>query len=224
MSRAGCRDLRAWAALGCAALLCAACSTRPAAAPVAPEDQLESPAPLGPPALDEAEQSELEALDLDLVQANKHLEEQLQRKRSDYYRADAEVSGEDEPAEVPEPSKPEHGGKKNKPRAQGDAGGGETKPGTTPPAPEPKDRGARDRPIGLRGSPCDLACRALHSMERSAERICALAGESSERCQKAKRMVQQATQRVRDAGCQCTEGDQQLNACLAQVSHLAALD
>ncbi|MCB9605566.1 MAG: hypothetical protein H6716_03190 [Polyangiaceae bacterium] len=206
MSRAGCRELHGWAALTCAALLCAACSTRPAAAPTAPEDTLESPPPASEKPLDDAEQSELDALDLDLVQANKHLEEQLSRKRTSYYRADSD--GETERDGIKEPVVPETGKKRRPDRSQG-GGGTATKPPDTSP-PEPKDKEAEDRPVGLRGSPCDLACRALHSMERSAERICALAGESSERCQKAKRMVQQAAQRVRDAGCGCTEGKQEL--------------
>ncbi|MCA9646699.1 MAG: hypothetical protein KC492_38695, partial [Myxococcales bacterium] len=143
-----------------------------------------------------------------LVQANKHLEEQLSRKRTNYYRADSDDETERDGTKVPEPVVPETGKKRHPERAQGGGGGTATTPGTSPP--EAKDKDAEDRPVGLRGSPCDLACRALHSMERSAERICALAGESSERCQKAKRMVQQATQRVRDAGCGCTEGKQEL--------------
>ncbi|MCA9631846.1 MAG: hypothetical protein KC766_29535 [Myxococcales bacterium] len=210
MTRAAARGLATWAALACAVLASAACSVQPAATPKAPplEDQ-ERPALGTPPAAEtEAEQSELDALDLDLVQANKHLEEQLQRKQTERYRADSRDGAQDatgDPAK-PKPQKKHPSGAQGG-RAQGGGGGSAEEP-EEPDA--DKNTEPRDEPAGMRGSPCDLACRALHSMERSAERICALAGESSARCIKAKRMVQRASERVREAGCQCTRGDRQL--------------
>ena len=50
---------------------------------------------------------------------------------------------------------------------------------------------------------CHTACRALESMQRSAERICSLAGESHERCTWARAQVQDARGRVERAGCSC---------------------
>lgn len=53
------------------------------------------------------------------------------------------------------------------------------------------------------GSPCDTACRALASMERSTERICALAGETDTRCESARAMVKASRERVQSSGCWC---------------------
>jgi hypothetical protein len=50
---------------------------------------------------------------------------------------------------------------------------------------------------------CDLVCRALASMKRSTERICALAGEAEARCTRARQRVSTAVQRVRGSGCVC---------------------
>ena len=64
-------------------------------------------------------------------------------------------------------------------------------------APPPKERevSARDR--------CKTACRALSSMERSAERICTLVSEEHEKCVWARGQVKNARKRVDQAGCDC---------------------
>lgn len=50
---------------------------------------------------------------------------------------------------------------------------------------------------------CERACRALASMERSAERLCELAGADDERCASARERLDESTARVSDAGCGC---------------------
>jgi hypothetical protein len=66
----------------------------------------------------------------------------------------------------------------------------------SPPVPEPGD-----------GSACDLACQALSSMRRSADRICSIAGESDPRCARARGRVEDAIGRVSRASCACSEND-----------------
>jgi hypothetical protein len=53
-------------------------------------------------------------------------------------------------------------------------------------------------------SPCDVACRALDSMRRSATRICELTGDADERCNGARTRVTRAAQQVERAGCACS--------------------
>jgi hypothetical protein len=66
----------------------------------------------------------------------------------------------------------------------------------SPPAPDP---GA--------GSVCDLACQALASMRRSADRICSIAGESDPRCARARARVEDAVGRLSRANCACHDND-----------------
>ena len=53
--------------------------------------------------------------------------------------------------------------------------------------------------------PCEIACKALASMRRSADRICELAGSADARCVNARRRVDEATARVARASCSCIE-------------------
>ncbi len=88
-------------------------------------------------------------------------------------------------------------------------------PPIRPVGPDPKTPPGPDRPpdaiplgkrqVAPRGSPCDLACRALASMRRSAAGICRLTSDHDERCTSARRRVRQAAQRVQRAGCECIE-------------------
>jgi len=57
------------------------------------------------------------------------------------------------------------------------------------------------------GTPCDIACRAFASMRRSAGRICELAGQSDERCARAKQRVEQAQSQIGRAACRCLRQD-----------------
>jgi hypothetical protein len=56
------------------------------------------------------------------------------------------------------------------------------------------------------GSTCDLVCRALASMRRSADRICEIVGKEDPRCSQARGKVSDAARRVESAGCTCTGG------------------
>jgi hypothetical protein len=52
-------------------------------------------------------------------------------------------------------------------------------------------------------SPCADACRAFGSMQRSAGRICELAGNENDRCTRARDRVRTAEARLGQAGCAC---------------------
>ena len=54
-------------------------------------------------------------------------------------------------------------------------------------------------------SDCSTACRALASMRRAAEKICSLAGESTDECRRARSKVSEAARRVSKAGCNCDD-------------------
>jgi hypothetical protein len=69
---------------------------------------------------------------------------------------------------------------------------GETGPGAKPSAAQPR-----------RQAPCDVACRALESMKRSAERICELTDQADARCTGADARVRRGTEQVTRAGCAC---------------------
>lgn len=56
------------------------------------------------------------------------------------------------------------------------------------------------------GSTCDLVCRALASMRRSADRICEIVGDEDPRCTQARGRVSDAAHRVESASCTCTGG------------------
>jgi hypothetical protein len=69
-------------------------------------------------------------------------------------------------------------------------------PESTAPSPEKvREASPRER--------CKTACRALSSMERSAERICSLVGEGHEKCAWARTQIKDARARVNHAGCVC---------------------
>jgi hypothetical protein len=72
-----------------------------------------------------------------------------------------------------------------------------------PSAPQPspkKSAAARSEASG-----CDVACRALSSMRRSAEGICELTSTSDARCTGARTRLENARTRVVRAGCPCSE-------------------
>jgi len=73
-------------------------------------------------------------------------------------------------------------------------------PGYPPPAPPPAPppvAGDRAHETSDARSRCVLACRALESMERSAERLCSLAGEQDQRCATVRDRVLAARRLVR---------------------------
>jgi hypothetical protein len=132
--------------------------------------------------------TELEALELDLVVSEQRLDAEL-------LQVSALIPEDDRWASppLPEPF----------PASTGTVGSSEPPPGSTvrPPAPPPSTA-----LWGETGTPCDLACRALASMRRSADGICRLAGAGSERCDGARGRVARASERVAAAGCVCTIG------------------
>jgi hypothetical protein len=80
----------------------------------------------------------------------------------------------------------------------------ENAPGKTPggtSSPEPTATQPTTAPP--RPSPCEVACRALGSMQRSAERICELTATTDARCTGARDRVTRAQARVERAGCGC---------------------
>lgn len=57
---------------------------------------------------------------------------------------------------------------------------------------------------GAHQDPCSTACRALASMERATEHLCALAGDGDPRCENARSRVRGADERVRATCPACT--------------------
>ena len=167
------------------------------------------PAPFAPapaPPLQSEKQSELDTLEQDLAVSEQRLagylagrSSELRVETSKDEVARGPVEGEtSKSAEAPatEFGRPSA----EKPRKRGerpaDTAGAAAESPVLPPAPEPDS-----------GSACDLACNALSSMRRSADRICSIAGESNPRCARARARVEDANGRVSRASCACREND-----------------
>lgn len=84
---------------------------------------------------------------------------------------------------------------------------------TAQPAPPPKASRA-EQPGSVGGATaqsessapsCNTICKALASMERSADRICELTSAEDTRCTRARERVDSATKRVELSGCGCPE-------------------
>jgi hypothetical protein len=79
------------------------------------------------------------------------------------------------------------------------------------PQSEPEPPGAAPEPSGSpradrqRPSACEVACRALGSMRRSADRICQLTSADGPRCSSGRARVARAEHRVARAGCECSD-------------------
>jgi hypothetical protein len=153
--------------------------------------------------------TELDALEHDLAVSERRLEAQLVRRQqalADSRRREGETGSESskktEPAEPPRAEEP------------AEVDGDEEKPRRRDEAPQQSSRAEAAR-TGKVGSPCDMACRALSSMRRSAERICELAGPDDERCTRARGRIAVAEERIRHAQCECVGGgSDKLNASL----------
>jgi hypothetical protein len=63
-------------------------------------------------------------------------------------------------------------------------------------------REAAPTAAGPRGSDCALACRALASLDRAAQAICRLAGDSDQRCTRARQLLEDNRKRVARCGCE----------------------
>jgi hypothetical protein len=84
-----------------------------------------------------------------------------------------------------------------KPKPEAAAKGRGESASAPPPAAAPTT--AQERPENA----CTLACRAFSSMQRSADRICALAGAGEARCMQARTRVEEAAGRLARARCAC---------------------
>ena len=170
---------------------CAAAPAPEAAAPppLSPEAEA-NPEPQPLPTLN---LTELESLEHDLSVSEARLDEELARQA-------ATSDGFAEPPAA-EPTVPQ----KSADSAGSGAARGPARPERRP-ATEPPGRSATDPESVRLGSPCDLGCRALASMQRAQVRICEIAG-ANERCQRATERVQAAVGRVRSAGCECRADD-----------------
>ena len=151
-------------------------------------------APSAPPAASESAGdkgktrglTELDALEHDLDQSERFLFAQLERARTKAEIARAPAADE-EWKEVPPRQPPPTAGARKKP--------------ATAPAQQAAPKTSEE--LSARGSACDLSCRALRSMRRSADGICELAGQTDARCQKARERVRVGEERVRGVGCAC---------------------
>lgn len=170
-------------------LLQAGCAAAPRPESAAPAP---APEPAPAPPLPTLNLTELEALEHDLSESEARLDEELARQ------ATATEFSEPPAAEPAEPQKSAD--------SAGPAQAGGTAPSRPRPAPEAPSRSATGPESGKLGSPCDLGCRALASMQRAQVRICEIVGPN-ERCQRATERVQAAVERVRAGGCECRPDD-----------------
>jgi hypothetical protein len=155
--------------------------------------------------------TDLDALEHDLTVSEERLNQYLERREQSRETAialsDQEARGESKKAE--------------KPKSSAASGGGEYAQPPPAAAPRPARKRADDRPADAAeaapaapttapvpesepvGSACDLACRAFGSMQRSADRICSIAGEGDQRCRRARERVADANARISSAQCVC---------------------
>jgi hypothetical protein len=136
--------------------------------------------------------TDLTDLESKLAAAERDLNAQLAapKARDTVGSVSAEGSGEEKPLDKPEPA-------------------GAPTPALPPKASEarkPPARGAGASAQSESSAPsCDTICKALASMERSADRICELTSAEDARCTRARERVQSATKRVELSGCACPQ-------------------
>ncbi len=172
---------------------------------------LDAAPPPAPVAASESASTDLDALERDLSVSEERLNQYLARR--------------EEPRQTAITLRDDHEGKKaEKPKGSATSGGaGYAQP---PPAAAPRparkraeeerpaDSAAAEAPASAPESEsepvenaCDLACRAFGSMQRSADRICAIAGEGDARCRRARERVADASARISSARCTCQNTD-----------------
>jgi hypothetical protein len=177
----------------------------PASAPVLDPAPPPAPAAVAPGETEAV--TDLDALEHDLTVSEERLNQYLaSREQSQQTAIAMRDDNESKKAEKPKSSAPSGGAgyaqpppaapKPARKRAEErPADAAEAAPAAPATAPEPESE-----PVG---STCDLACRAFGSMQRSADRICAIAGESDERCRRARGRVADASTRILGAQCLC---------------------
>jgi hypothetical protein len=164
-----------------------------------------APPPAQVPAAPSRQQlTDLDALQYDLELSERRLFAELDRQRafaSSQPVPDSKTKAAEEPPPLPPappPAEPARPGKAQSPRKPTMAG---------PPPPETRERDPdadeAPAPRAAMGSPCDLACRALASMRRAADGICAITGPSDGRCVAAQERVKVSTAEVERARCVC---------------------
>lgn len=202
-----CRTRR-WAGFGLlASLVLGSGCGQSTPVPAAPDDTTaqapgEIQAPAAAPHPDDG-QSELDALWHDLRVQKERVDRELARKEQ-LAVARAEEAERDAPAaEAAPPPAPKTRAPAQPSKKKAASGAGAP---SEPAAAAPRDAD-RETSSDWVGSPCDTACRALASMERSAERICALAGETNARCESARTLVKESRERVQASGCWCRSFD-----------------
>jgi len=119
----------------------------------------------------------------------------VESKKADKPKSPAATGGADF-AEPPPPAAAPRPGRKRAEERPADAAPAE-------PEPEAPASVAEAQAESSEGSVCELACRAFGSMQRSAERICAIAGEDDDRCRRARSRVADASARISGARCSC---------------------
>jgi hypothetical protein len=128
--------------------------------------------------------TELDALERDFDVSAEQLQVQLRRRESPKDAAD----DADEAVE----------------KKQEEAASSATPAPAPPPAPSANASATADAEYATIGGPCDLMCRALSSMRRSAGGICSLAGDQHERCLKARSRWELSERQVQQSGCACS--------------------
>lgn len=129
--------------------------------------------------------TELSALQRDFDISEARLSAQLERQLAEPRTAQEKKAEVPPPAEAAPAPKAATTAPRDKDRAGDEASAGEA------------------QAEGTVGSACDLVCRALGSMRRSADGICSLTGEPHQRCSSARGRVERAARQVAGAGCQC---------------------
>jgi hypothetical protein len=147
------------------------------------------------PAAKQRPLTELDALQHDFDVSEQQLTAQLERRQSEVASGPAlgEAGGE---------KKAQEGADKDRAAASN-----ASRPAPPPPPAaeqKPTTTRAPEADYSPIGAPCDLMCRALSSMMRSADGICGIAGESDSRCVSARLRVKLATEKVSQAGCACS--------------------
>ncbi|HYJ07681.1 MAG TPA: hypothetical protein VEX18_01695 [Polyangiaceae bacterium] len=177
------RSLKLWPS--CLGLWLLACG-----AAAAPEPQ-STAAP--PPRL-----TELDALERDFEVSSSQLIAQLRRRELER----SPQTSSPVPGQAPAPAAPRREPKDSDDERKKNQESAGAPPPAEPRAAEPSTPAPDYAAVG---SPCDLMCRALSSMQRSAGGICSLAGEEHERCRKARSRLRLAEEQVSNAGCACLE-------------------
>ena len=147
-----------------------------------------------PPLTRDGADGEIDALLHDLRVQNERVDRELARKEQLSLARKEEAKAAADPDAAPAPAPKTGAATRPKKKAA---------PAAAARPADPGDESERASSSDWVGSPCDTACRAFASMERSARRICALSGEGEARCESARAMVKASRERIQASGCWC---------------------